>query len=834
MVKLCGSLIVANGATIVADNGNGDIEDERCGAVTFISNMTEAQRIAGEPVYSNRVLKGSCRHDEALMTASVYDETAKVPILGQLKTVRAAAAGICASDNYVANKSQATGIERIGEGFQIRRASGVYDGFDQIFVENISGERKVNGAVEINGKLVGLGQLDAGEMWTTCVPTGTDVAFSTVPVLESLAISGAESLPHDGTEKYVCTATMSDGTTKTVAPKWSVLEGDVYASFSVTGTLMVNNTTAGAQGVTIQAVYSEGGLTNVAQFTVMVAASRFTVAFDANGGEGGWSRLMDYGAALSAPTVTRTGYTFVGWLPEVPTTVPADDVTYVAQWTKLPDSDPEPEPTSDPEPPPEPTPDTEPTPEPAPTPGPTPTPEPGPTPTPDPDPAPEPTAPAEPTDSDTPVDPTPEPEPVPDPVPTPEPTPTPEPGPTPTPDPDPAQGPTTPTEPTGPETPIDPAPSDPTPANPEPADPTQEATPAPEPEEVYELYEDVEGAAPTTAASEYNGYLYDAKSGAVKGTIQVKVGKPNAKTGLAPVSATVVVGAKKFTLKASDKGKAVMASDGPTTVSLSGRGAEACTITLGAEGVSGTYGACIIDGARNFFASRDKAEQNAANAVLGKWQGPVNVVWGGGSVNVSIAKKGKVKVSGTLADGKTKVSASTVLLVGEEWCAVPVAAPKANLAFALWLSRDGVTAMVEGLGDGVHVGRAGSLASGSAFHLPTDDALWGKIPGVVHAEYLPDGVPVTQNGTKWTLPKAGKVTMKKGVVDDSKAGGNPSGLKLAYKAKDGTFKGSFKVYAEVGGRLKATAVNVAGVLVGGTGYGTATIKGKGSVAVTIE
>ena len=32
--------------------------------------------------------------------------------------------------------------------------------------------------------------LGADEMWTTCVPTGTDVALSTIPVLESLAISG--------------------------------------------------------------------------------------------------------------------------------------------------------------------------------------------------------------------------------------------------------------------------------------------------------------------------------------------------------------------------------------------------------------------------------------------------------------------------------------------------------------------------------------------------------------------------------------------------------------------------------------------------------------------
>ena len=101
-------------------------------------------------------------------------------------------------------------------------------------------------------------------------------------------------------------------------------------------------------------------------------------------------------------------------------------------------------------------------------------------------------------------------------------------------------------------------------------------------------------------------------------------------------------------------------------------------------------------------------------------------------------------------------------------------------------------------------------------------------------DYIPDGVKVTPNGGKWVFPKAGKVTYKDGAPDKSKLGENPSGLKLSYKAKDGSFKGSFKVYAVDGGKAKATTVNVTGVMVGATGYGTATIKGKGSVAVTIE
>ena len=126
---------------------------------------------------------------------------------------------------------------------------------------------------------------------------------------------------------------------------------------------------------------------------------------------------------------------------------------------------------------------------------------------------------------------------------------------------------------------------------------------------------------------------------------------------------------------------------------------------------------------------------------------------------------------------------------------MPVMAPKANLAFTIWYLSDGGEPVVEGLGDGAVVGAAGKISAGAKFRID------GKaLAAVVEANvlpYLPDGVSVAQDGTKWVVAggaKAGKITMKGGVLDDSNAGANPSGLKLTYKAKDGTFKGSFKAY----------------------------------------
>ncbi len=67
-------------------------------------------------------------------------------------------------------------------------------------------------------------------------------------------------------------------------------------------------------------------------FTAQWEVNVYTVTFDANGGTGSAAFTLSYGAALSAPVVSRTGYTFAGWSQPVPTTVPAGDTTYTAVW----------------------------------------------------------------------------------------------------------------------------------------------------------------------------------------------------------------------------------------------------------------------------------------------------------------------------------------------------------------------------------------------------------------------------------------------------------------------------------------------------------------------
>lgn len=80
-----------------------------------------------------------------------------------------------------------------------------------------------------------------------------------------------------------------------------------------------------SQSITILA---DGSATLEYQYT----RNSYALVFDANGGEGGTSESVKFGATLTAPTVTKASFVFNGWSPTVAATMPAADTTYTAQW----------------------------------------------------------------------------------------------------------------------------------------------------------------------------------------------------------------------------------------------------------------------------------------------------------------------------------------------------------------------------------------------------------------------------------------------------------------------------------------------------------------------
>lgn len=63
--------------------------------------------------------------------------------------------------------------------------------------------------------------------------------------------------------------------------------------------------------------------------------NQYTITFKLENGGQDIVIKQDYGTAITAPAnPTKTGYTFAGWDKTIPTTMPAGDMTFTAQWTE--------------------------------------------------------------------------------------------------------------------------------------------------------------------------------------------------------------------------------------------------------------------------------------------------------------------------------------------------------------------------------------------------------------------------------------------------------------------------------------------------------------------
>ena len=80
----------------------------------------------------------------------------------------------------------------------------------------------------------------------------------------------------------------------------------------------------------IPATMPAENLTITAQWTI----NQYTITFDTAGGSEIAPITQDYGTPITAPAdPTRNGYTFAGWSPAIPATMPAENMTVTAQWT---------------------------------------------------------------------------------------------------------------------------------------------------------------------------------------------------------------------------------------------------------------------------------------------------------------------------------------------------------------------------------------------------------------------------------------------------------------------------------------------------------------------
>ncbi|MBQ7189552.1 MAG: hypothetical protein IJR99_09085, partial [Kiritimatiellae bacterium] len=185
----------------------------------------------------------------------------------------------------------------------------------------------------------------------------------------------------------------------------------------------------------------------------------------------------------------------------------------------------------------------------------------------------------------------------------------------------------------------------------------------------------------------YNGYALD-DGGMVAGTFSLAVKKPaKGKTTSAAATLTFISLANGKKTKITGN---VNLSTGAGSGGLAG-------LYLGAKCVGGRVAKVgILDGG----ADAAKAKDASALSVLSKFSGKSYVIAlapddpdayaqrGYSTLSLSMAAKGKAKVSGVLADG-TKVTASGMMTVGDTYCCVPVIySKKSRFGFVAWFDKN--------------------------------------------------------------------------------------------------------------------------------------------------
>ena len=339
-------------------------------------------------------------------------------------------------------------------------------------------------------------------------------------------------------------------------------------------------------------------------------------------------------------------------------------------------------------------------------------------------------------------------------------------------------------------------------------------------------------------AQQYRGWL--SGSDGVAGLIDVKTSKINHR-GEVKVKATVKIAGNTVVLEAN-------AANGCGDVKLSKRGADnSATLKIGAYGLSGTYSdgntEYTVTGARDVFSGKEterESKERAAALATGAWSFVMRaedsddpLIGGFGVLTVDVKNKGKARIKGRLGDGMN-VSYTGQLIAGEGgvFC-LPVSvslypAKKGGFGCNLWF-KNGWLINVTDVSKWRCVRKSGitslkwtpiyTALPGSGVVAEEMELLFNDPPGAFK------GDPLVKN------PEADTITTRK----TGWYGTEESSFYARFSSKTAVFSGSMVFYSQKdNGRIGRRRATVYGVTLGGTGYGTVTVKNIGNWAVKVS
>lgn len=381
----------------------------------------------------------------------------------------------------------------------------------------------------------------------------------------------------------------------------------------------------------------------------------------------------------------------------------------------------------------------------------------------------------------------------------------------------------------------EPNPGDDEPGDDDPPGPDEPDDPEPEPEDLPTvLYPSGDvGAFTASAAATYIGWLRGT-DGRLAGALTVKTGKARPGATSRVTITTTLLGERKMSYR--------------TNVLPAAETRDEYGIVYGNLGLRGSFGGYEVIAGKDFTKSRDAAEKALVNEMpQGVWTLAFESSAGTSAFSLTVSRKGKAKLTGTLANG-TKVSVSTQGVLGEDGLfAVPIAYSKSGrtLGFVVWIDAAGqacVTDCADATWTKGVVAAYTAPSAGSYSVVCTMPAWRNYLTTLDGFDLTPSGVAVTLNNGRLSVPrtvgsvKYNRTTGAPYVAYNAarQTPANLAALKLTLTAKTGVLKGSCKLYYLDGARVKSDSVTISGIVVGKEIIASGQVRNQGSFAIRLK